>query len=130
MGESEAENAWLPKHEKRSVSNIEWHVLCVVSRAGALARFNLLKDISMPIDSTHAGNLRADTSAVSALDWIALILMIVGGLNWGLVGAFNFDLVATLFGAGSMLSRAVYVLVGLAAVYGIFFLTRLGSRRI
>lgn len=84
----------------------------------------------MPIDTTHAGNLRTDASSVSALDWIALILMIVGGLNWGLVGAFNFDLVATLFGAGSLLSRAVYVLVGLAAIYGIFFLTRLGSRRI
>ena len=48
---------------------------------------------------------------------IALILVIVGGLNWGLVGIFNFDLVATIFGAMSMLSRIVYVLVGLSAVY-------------
>jgi uncharacterized protein len=45
------------------------------------------------------------------------VLVIVGGLNWGLVGAFNFDLVATLFGAMSMLSKTVYVLVGLAALY-------------
>jgi uncharacterized membrane protein YuzA (DUF378 family) len=51
-----------------------------------------------------------------ALDSIALILVIVGGLNWGLVGAFQFDLVATLFGEGSGLSRLVYVLVGLSAV--------------
>ena len=51
-----------------------------------------------------------------ALDTIALILLIVGGLNWGLVGAFQFDLVATLFGEMSGLSRLVYVLVGLSAV--------------
>jgi hypothetical protein len=51
-----------------------------------------------------------------ALDSIALILLIVGGLNWGLVGAFQFDLVATLFGEASALSRLVYVLVGLSAV--------------
>ena len=44
------------------------------------------------------------------LDTIALILLIIGGLNWGLVGAFQFDLVATLFGEGSALSRLVYVL--------------------
>jgi hypothetical protein len=49
--------------------------------------------------------------------WVALVLVIVGGLNWGLVGAFNFDLVAALFGDMSMLSRAVYILVGLSAIY-------------
>ena len=53
------------------------------------------------------------------LKTIAAVLLIVGGLNWGLVGAFNFDLVATLFGAGSALARLVYGLVGLSAVYSI-----------
>ncbi len=53
------------------------------------------------------------------IDVIAAILLVVGGLNWGLAGLFNFDLVAALFGAGSTLARAVYVLVGLAAVYQI-----------
>jgi hypothetical protein len=48
---------------------------------------------------------------------IALILVLVGGINWGLVGAFDFNLVDSLFGEGSMLSRTVYVLVGLAAVW-------------
>jgi uncharacterized membrane protein YuzA (DUF378 family) len=48
---------------------------------------------------------------------VALVLVIVGGLNWGLVGALNFDLVATLLGHMSMLSRAVYILVGLSAIY-------------
>ena len=48
---------------------------------------------------------------------LTLFLVIVGGLNWGLVGAFNFDLVATLFGAGSALARIVYGLVGLSALW-------------
>ena len=48
---------------------------------------------------------------------IALILLVVGGLNWGLVGLFGFDLVATIFGDASVLSRIVYSLVGLSAVY-------------
>jgi len=54
---------------------------------------------------------------LNAFDWLALILVIVGGLNWGLVGIFKFDLVATIFGDMSSLSRVVYALVGLAAVY-------------
>lgn len=54
---------------------------------------------------------------LNAVDWLALILVIVGGLNWGLVGIFNFNLVATIFGDMSVLSRIVYALVGLAAVY-------------
>lgn len=54
---------------------------------------------------------------LSALDWTALVLVIVGGLNWALVGLFSFDLVAAIFGDMSALSRIVYVLVGLSAVY-------------
>ncbi|MGB6370396.1 MAG: DUF378 domain-containing protein [Atribacterota bacterium] len=48
---------------------------------------------------------------------IAMILVIVGGLNWGLVGLFDIDLVAAIFGAMSALSRIIYTLVGLAAIY-------------
>ena len=55
--------------------------------------------------------------AMKPLNLITLILLIVGGLNWGLVGLFNFDLVAALFGAGSMLARIVYILVGLSALW-------------
>lgn len=57
---------------------------------------------------------------LSVLDWIALILVIVGGLNWGLVGAFQFDLVESIFGTMTAAARTVYVIVGLAAVYAIF----------
>jgi uncharacterized membrane protein YuzA (DUF378 family) len=54
---------------------------------------------------------------MGTIDWIAMILLIIGGLNWGLVGLFDMDLVAALFGAKSMLSRAVYTLVGVSALY-------------
>ena len=50
---------------------------------------------------------------------LTLGLLIVGGLNWGLVGLFDFDLVAAIFGGGSALSRIVYVLVGLSAAWQI-----------
>ncbi|HTX87062.1 MAG TPA: DUF378 domain-containing protein [Candidatus Nanoarchaeia archaeon] len=53
-------------------------------------------------------------------DWIAFILVIIGALNWGLVGFFNWDLVAAIFGAMSMVSRIIYALVGLAGIYMIF----------
>ncbi len=54
-----------------------------------------------------------------ALNVITLVLLIVGGLNWGLVGLFDFNLVDALFGEISMLSRIVYGLVGLSALYQI-----------
>jgi uncharacterized membrane protein YuzA (DUF378 family) len=54
---------------------------------------------------------------MKALNLITLVLLIVGGLNWGLVGLFNFDLVAALLGSGSMLARIVYGLVGLSALW-------------
>ncbi len=59
------------------------------------------------------------------MDKIALTLLIIGGLNWGLVGIFEFDLVAWLFGGQtSILSRIVYVLVALAAIWAIPMLFR------
>ena len=48
---------------------------------------------------------------------IALILIIVGGLNWGLVGFFDYNLVDAIFGEGSAVARVVYALVGVAALY-------------
>jgi uncharacterized membrane protein YuzA (DUF378 family) len=54
---------------------------------------------------------------MKALNLTTLILVIVGGLNWGLVGLFGFDLVAALFGQGSMLAGIVYTLVGLSAIW-------------
>jgi len=54
---------------------------------------------------------------LNVFDWLAIVLVIIGALNWGLVGAFKFDLVAVLFGDMTALSRIVYDLVGLAAIY-------------
>ena len=64
---------------------------------------------------------------MKTIDIVAVILLIIGGLNWGLVGLAHFDLVATIFGLKfgqtSMLSSIVYVLVGLAALVEIVSLT-------
>lgn len=65
---------------------------------------------------------------LNVLDWIALILVIIGGLNWGLVGLFNFDLVAAIFGDMSVLSRIIYVLVCLSAIYLAVILPKLGKK--
>ena len=54
---------------------------------------------------------------LNIMDWVALTLVIVGGLNWGLVGAFSFNLVETIFGGMSAVSQIVYILVGVSAIY-------------
>jgi uncharacterized membrane protein YuzA (DUF378 family) len=66
---------------------------------------------------------------MKSLDITAVALLIVGGLNWGLVGAANFDLVATLFGPMSALSRIIYVAVGAAALYRLFAWKAIEQRR-
>lgn len=60
-----------------------------------------------------------------AINIVTLLLVIIGGLNWGLVGLFQFDLVATIFGGQTaILSRIVYVLVGASAVWQLIPLFR------
>lgn len=65
---------------------------------------------------------------MKALKIISLILVIVGGLNWGLVGLFDFNLVSTIFGDATAISRVVYILVGLAAVLLIFLSFQKGKK--
>lgn len=66
---------------------------------------------------------------MKTLDVIALVLLIVGGLNWLLVGIFQFDLVATLFGGqAAIISRIVYVLVGISAIYCLKFFGLIGAQ--
>lgn len=60
---------------------------------------------------------------MNVMDWVAIILVIVGGLNWGLIGLFGFDLVAALFGDATMFTRAIYDLVGLSALYSIWMVS-------
>lgn len=60
----------------------------------------------------------------NVLDWIAFVLVIIGGLNWGLVGVFKFDLVEAILGSIPVLARIVYTLVGVAAIYMIYYLVK------
>jgi hypothetical protein len=64
---------------------------------------------------------------LSILDWIALILVIVGGLNWGLIGIIGFNLVDSIFGI-SLIANIVYVLVGLSALWLIVISAKLQKK--
>ena len=66
---------------------------------------------------------------ITVLDWVALVLVIVGAVNWGLVGLFDFNLVGAIFGPMSVVSRIVYVLVGVAGLYTIYLGSRLPTKR-
>ena len=67
---------------------------------------------------------------VRPFDWIALTLILIGAINWGLVGFFRFDIIAMLFGGmDSWISRVIYALVGLAGLYGISLYGRLDYDR-
>lgn len=63
------------------------------------------------------------------MDTLALILIVIGALNWGLVGIFRFDLVAAIFGGMSgVVARIIYTVVGLAGIWGITMLFRRHNR--
>ena len=57
------------------------------------------------------------TMRMNVWDWIAMVVVVIGGLNWGLVGLFDIDLIAAIFGPLSAVSRIIYTIVGLGAVY-------------
>lgn len=65
---------------------------------------------------------------MSVLDYIAMGLLIIGGLNWASVALFSVDVVATLFGVLSPATKLVYLLVGIAALYSIYLISRWASR--
>ena len=60
---------------------------------------------------------------LNTLDWLALALIVIGGINWGFVGLLNINLVGSLFGTMSMVTQTVYALVGVAALYVVFILS-------
>ncbi|WP_410771264.1 DUF378 domain-containing protein [Fontibacillus sp. BL9] len=67
---------------------------------------------------------------MKTLNVVALTLLIVGGLNWLLIGLFQYDLVAAIFGGqDAMLSRVVYVIVGICAIYAIKFYNDVSEER-
>ena len=59
----------------------------------------------------------------NVLDWIVLVLVIIGAINWGLIGFFGWDLVAGIFGSG-ILTKIIYDLVGLSGLYMIYLLSK------
>lgn len=71
-------------------------------------------------------SVREGHSAMSAVDYIAMALLIIGGLNWAMVGLFDVDVVARLFGPGSPATRIVYIVVGIAALYSIYTTAKMG----
>ena len=60
---------------------------------------------------------------MNAIDWVAYVLLLIGGLNWGLIGFFSYDLVGSLFGAGTF-TRIIYDLVGLSVLWSIYTMTK------
>jgi uncharacterized membrane protein YuzA (DUF378 family) len=83
------------------------------------------------IDRRQTRDRRSDvnrpSSAIVMLDYIAMVLLIVGGLNWAMVGLFQVDVVAALFGPAAPLSRLTYVLVGVAALWGVYLMGKLAN---
>jgi uncharacterized membrane protein YuzA (DUF378 family) len=65
---------------------------------------------------------------LGALDWFAILLTVIGAINWGLIGLFSFDLVAFLFGTMSMVSRIVYTLVGVSGLYLLYTASKFNTR--
>lgn len=65
---------------------------------------------------------------LNGLEVTSLVLIIIGGLNWGLIGIFNFDLVAAIFGEMSIISRIIYTLVGLSAIHWLFMLGKISKK--
>jgi uncharacterized membrane protein YuzA (DUF378 family) len=84
-----------------------------------------MKAVDTPLPAPAA---RIRIRRLTMLERAALALLIIGGLNWALVGLFEFNLVSALFGPMSPLSRVVYVAVGVAAIYAIYLITRLKTR--
>jgi uncharacterized membrane protein YuzA (DUF378 family) len=72
-------------------------------------------------------DLTGRSAAARVATMVALMLLIIGGFNWALVGLFNMDFVAALFGPMTVAARAVYVAVGVAALYGLTLLPRLAQ---
>ncbi|MEG2353151.1 MAG: DUF378 domain-containing protein [Clostridium sp.] len=64
---------------------------------------------------------------MKTLDIIVLLIVIIGAINWGLIGFFGFNLVSALFGSMTMFSRVIYGLVGIGGLYSLSFLGRINS---
>ena len=60
---------------------------------------------------------------MNSLDWAAWVLVVIGALSWGVLGAFKLDLVTIVFGTSPVLVQIVYILIGLAGLYSLYKMT-------
>ncbi|MBC7513360.1 MAG: DUF378 domain-containing protein [Herminiimonas sp.] len=81
------------------------------------------------ITDRRAHGSASSEARMKAAEWIPMLLLAVGGLNWGLIGLFNFNLVSFLFGEMTTLTRLVYVVVGLCALYSLYLSSRISSHK-
>lgn len=89
----------------------------------------LIVNPSHAIGAENESARRQESMTLNGLTWLAQLLVIIGALNWGLIGFFRFDLVAALFGGqAAFLSRVIYALVGLSGLIAISLLVRGGDR--
>jgi uncharacterized membrane protein YuzA (DUF378 family) len=122
-----------PTHERRHIPDRRTSQTYASERSGAAA-MNMSSGAGHAADSGVMESSRAADrsrmqktgSRMNALDWIAMALLIIGGLNWGAVGLFETDVVARIFGDMTPISRAIYVLVGLSALYSIYTGSKMG----
>lgn len=63
--------------------------------------------------------------SLTVIDWVALVLVIIGGLNWGLVGLFQFNLVDRIFSFAPIIVNIIYILVGIASIYLVIIAAKL-----
>jgi uncharacterized protein len=71
--------------------------------------------------------MEASKNGMSTLSWIAIVLTIIGAINWGIVGLFDYNLVGAIFRSVPVVARIIYVLVGLSGLYLISLATRLSQ---
>jgi uncharacterized protein len=64
---------------------------------------------------------------LNTFDWIVATLLIIGGLNWGIIGFFGINVVGAIFGEMSAITRIIYALVGLSSIYALFIPSRMSS---
>lgn len=84
---------------------------------GILIKIGMRGLVSYALFENEAFIIHKTNMKMNALGWIAMILLVIGGLNWGLIGIFEWDLIAAIFGDMSVLSRIIYIIIAVAAVY-------------
>ncbi len=91
-----------------------------------------VEEISMAIPESRIGNIEQQVArpVFNVLDWLATLLLVIGGLNWGSIGVFDTNLVALLVGDMTPAARVIYTLVGLAALYKLYLAARVNRRRV